>query len=216
MTTLVAGLLGAVAGLGVLLLVVSGVRGVPAGTLGSRGSPTGGDVSTGSTSALALALGPRSSSTRSLAGRSVPLPVSSSGFTAPTLIGARAKRRREVERIEAVARWAEQLRDTMSAAAGLHEAFGVTARVAPLAIRTEVQELAPSLRHDRCRALRRFAAQLASPAGDQVAVALLLASERHGARLSDVLSRVAAAAEPRPRSGCGSRHSGPGRTARPA
>jgi tight adherence protein B len=116
------------------------------------------------------------------------------GWTAPALLGARSRRRREVDRIEAIARWAEQLRDTMSAAAGLHEAIGVTARVAPLPIRPEVQELAARLRREPlAQAARHFAMRLASPAGDHVAVALILASERHGARLSDVLGQVAAA-----------------------
>ena len=82
----------------------------------------------------------------------------------------------------------------MTAAAGLHEAIGVTARVAPLAIRAAV-ELATGLQSERLPVLlRRFASRVANPAGDQVAVALLLASERHGARLADVLDRVAAAA----------------------
>ncbi len=99
-----------------------------------------------------------------------------------------------MERIEAIARWAEQLRDTMSAAAGLHEAIGVTARVAPLPIRPEVQELAARLRREPLsQAARHFAARLANPAGDHVAVALILASERHGSRLSEVLGQVAAA-----------------------
>ncbi len=192
MTTMVAGFLGAVAGLGILL-VVAGLRGVPAGTLGSaaqRWSPNVDRLSL----RLGLALGAAAvvyAVTRWPVGA---VAGAVFGFTAPTLLGARARRRREVERIEAVARWAEQLRDTMSAAAGLHEAIGVTARVAPLPIRTEVQELAARLRQEPLPdALRRFASQLACPAGDQVAVALILASERHGARLSDVLSRVAAA-----------------------
>ena len=189
---MVAGFLGAVAGLGILL-VVAGLRGVPAGTLGSaaqRWSPNVDRLSL----RLGLALGAAVvvyAVTRWPVGA---VAGAVFGFTAPTLLGARARRRREVERIEAVARWAEQLRDTMSAAAGLHEAIGVTARVAPLPIRTEVQELAARLRQAPLPgALRCFASQLACPAGDQVAVALILASERHGARLSDVLSRVAAA-----------------------
>jgi Flp pilus assembly protein TadB len=82
----------------------------------------------------------------------------------------------------------------MSAAAGLHEAIGVTARVAPLPIRAEVQDLAARLRREPLsQAARHFAARLANPAGDHVAVALILASERHGARLSEVLGQVAAA-----------------------
>ena len=52
----------------------------------------------------------------------------------------------------------------MSAAAGLHEAIGVTARVAPLPIRDEVQELAARLRHEPLpTAMRRFAAAPGQP-----------------------------------------------------
>jgi tight adherence protein B len=193
MSTLVAALLGAGVGLG-LLVVVAGVRGVP------RPSATRARVAwrrrvdhlerrvaLGLAAAIAVL---------ALTGWPVAaIAAAVFGVTAPSLLGAKARRQREVDRIEAVARWAEQLRDTMSAAAGLHEAIGVTARVAPLPIRVEVQELAARLRHEPLAvAVRRFAGRLASPSGDQVAVALLLASERHGARLSDVLSRVAAAA----------------------
>ena len=192
MTTLVAALLGAVVGLG-LLLVVAGVRGVPAELVVRPAATRWRQVAhldrrVGLALAVAIAV---YAVTRWPVGA---LAGAVFGWTAPTLLGAKARRQQEVDRIEAVARWAEQLRDTMSAAAGLHEAIGVTARVAPLPIRDEVQELAARLRHEPLpSATRRFAARLASPSGDQVAVALILASERHGARLSDVLSRVAAA-----------------------
>ena len=192
MTTLVAALLGSLVGLGVLL-IVAGARGVHPGA--TRDVRHLGALSIERLNLrVALALGAALAVytlTRWPVGA---LAAAIFGWAGPTLVGAHARRRREVERIEAVARWAEQLRDTMSAAAGLHEALGVTARVAPLAIRPEVQDLAVALRHEPLTvALRRFAARLDNPAGDQVAVALILAAERHGARLSDVLSRVAAA-----------------------
>ena len=180
MTTLAAGLLGCFAGLG-LLVVVLGWRGLPAGvTRGRRRHRRLEQLNL----RVGLAVG-----AAVIVGAVTRWPVASVaaavfGWTAPTLLGARSRRRRDVERTEAVARWAEQLRDTMSAAAGLHEAIGVTARVAPLAIRAEVQELAARLRREPlAEATRHFAAQVANPAGDQVAVALILASERHGARL---------------------------------
>ena len=58
------------------------------------------------------------------------------------LMGVRAERDRLMRRSEAVASWAEMLRDTIAAHAGLQEAIAVTARVAPAPIRTEVQTLA--------------------------------------------------------------------------
>jgi tight adherence protein B len=192
MTTLVAALSGAAAGLG-LFLVLTGVRGGPVGsarrsTLSWRRRVDHLDRRLALGFAFAIAV---YAVTRWPVGA---IAGGIFGACAPTLVGAKARRQREIDRIEAIARWAEQLRDTMSAAAGLHEAIGVTARVAPLPIRAEVQELAARLRHEPLPvAMRRFASRVASPSGDQVAVALILASERHGARLSEVLSSVAAA-----------------------
>lgn len=115
--------------------------------------------------------------------------------TAPTLLTARARRQDVVARTEAVATWAEMLRDTIGSASGLREAVAVTAPLAPPAIGAEVQELALRLRSERFgEAMIRFANALADPTADKVAVALILASERRGQRLGDVLSEVASAA----------------------
>ncbi len=192
MSALVAGLLGAFVGLGILLVVVGLVGGHAITTRAPlrRAWRQLDQVNLRAALAVAGAL---------LLYALTRWPVAALagavfGWTGPTLVGARARRRREVDRIEAIARWAEQLRDIMSAAAGLHEAIGVTARVAPLAIRDEVQELAARLRHQPlAEGARHFADRLANPAGDHVAVALILASERHGSRLAEVLGQVAAA-----------------------
>jgi Flp pilus assembly protein TadB len=190
MSALVAGLLGCFAGLG-LLVAIAGWRGGPVAVDRERRPRSGLEQVN---LRVLLALG-----AAVVVGVVTHWPVASAaaavfGWTAPTLLGARGRRRRHVERTEAVARWAEQLRDTMSAAAGLHEAIGVTARVAPIPIRVEVQELARRLRHEPlAAAARHFAAQIGNAAGDQVSVALILASERHGSQLSEVLGRVASA-----------------------
>ncbi len=114
------------------------------------------------------------------------------GFVAPTLIGAKRRRQAEIDKIEAVATWAEQLRDTIGAAAGLQEAIAVTARVAPREIRPAVQELAAGMRRNRLAdQLRLFANRLEDPAADQVVVALILASEKRGQHLTRLLSDVA-------------------------
>ena len=60
----------------------------------------------------------------------------------PLLSGTRRTRQRIEARSDAVASWAEMLRDTINSHAGLREAIAVTARVAPVPIRTEVQALA--------------------------------------------------------------------------
>ena len=60
----------------------------------------------------------------------------------PRLLGAKARRDTLRERSEALASWAEMLRDSVSAHAGLREASSITAKVAPRPIRVEVQRLA--------------------------------------------------------------------------
>lgn len=115
--------------------------------------------------------------------------------TAPTLVGAKRKRDALVELTEALATWAEQLRDTISSASGLREAISATSEVAPAAIAAPVRELEVRLRSESfAPAIRRFAEGMADPTADKIAVALLIASERRGQRLTDVLSEVARAA----------------------
>jgi tight adherence protein B len=117
------------------------------------------------------------------------------GFVAPTLAGAKQRRQSVILRTEAIAAWAEQLRDTIGSAAGLQEAISVTARVAPVAIRPAIKELAAGMRRNNLSdELRRLADALDDPTADQVVVALILASERRGQNLTRLLSDVAAAA----------------------
>ena len=90
----------------------------------------------------------------------------------PSVLGGAKERAREVARTEAIAGWAEMLRDTLSAAAGLEQAIVATASVAPLPIRDEVVALAGRLEAERLvPALRRFADDLADPTGDLVVAA---------------------------------------------
>lgn len=118
--------------------------------------------------------------------------AAAAGFVAPTLVGAKRRRQADIDKIEAIATWAEQLRDTIGAAAGLQEAIAVTARVAPREIRPAVQELAAGMRRNRLAdQLRLFAQRLGDPAADQVVVALILASEKRGQHLTRLLSDVA-------------------------
>jgi hypothetical protein len=117
------------------------------------------------------------------------------GAMAPTVMGASRRRRAAVDRIEAIASWCEQMRDTIGSAAGLQEAIVVTSRVAPAPIRSAVQDLASGLRrNDLSEELRRFATAVDDPAADQVAVAFILASERRSNNLTELLDDVAAAA----------------------
>lgn len=113
----------------------------------------------------------------------------------PLLVGARQRRDLQLSRSDAVAVWAEMLRDTISSHAGLREAISVTARVAPLPIRTEVQALAVHAERGALPdALRRFARDVKDPVADLVVAALVIAAERQAQRLSELLSHIAAAA----------------------
>lgn len=115
--------------------------------------------------------------------------------TAPSLVGGKARRRAAVARIEAIAGWAEQLRDVMAAADGIQSAILTTAPLAPEPIRADVRRLADRLgRQERLSvALRQFAEEVAHPLTDMVVTSLLIASERQG-RLADLLGEVAASA----------------------
>ena len=115
--------------------------------------------------------------------------------TLPTVMGGSKHRAREVARTEAIAGWAEMLRDTLSAAAGLEQAIVATADVAPSPIRTEVRALASALGQERLvPALRTFASELADPTGDLVVAALVLAAGHEARKLADLLGSLAGAA----------------------
>jgi Flp pilus assembly protein TadB len=118
-----------------------------------------------------------------------------SAAAGPSLVGAKARRQAAVARIEAIAGWAEQLRDVMAAADGIQSAILTTAPLAPEPIRREVERLADRLvQQERLSvALRRFADEVGHPLTDMIVTSLLIASERQG-RLAELLSEVAASA----------------------
>ena len=114
------------------------------------------------------------------------------GWAAPSFVGLRARRRRQLARSEAIAVWAEMLRDLLVSNAGLHEAIGKSARVAPEAIRREVAALyVRAQRGDLSSALSRFADDLADPIADTVVVALQIADQRAVSDLGSMLATVA-------------------------
>lgn len=117
-------------------------------------------------------------------------------LAAPALLSGGRRRTADLARIEAVAGWAEMLRDTMAGAAGLEQAITATAPVAPLPIRPAVVTLAGDLEHGRRLppALRRFADDVADPTCDLVVAALLLAAEHQTRKLADLLGTLAGAA----------------------
>ncbi|MGW9205676.1 type II secretion system F family protein [Embleya sp. NPDC055664] len=96
-------------------------------------------------------------------------------------------------RIEAIAVWAEMLRDTLSAAAGLEQAIRATADSPPPALVEEVRGLAARIESGQRTgdALRDFADDLDDPTADLVVVALILAAERQARQLAELLGSLA-------------------------
>ncbi len=114
------------------------------------------------------------------------------GWALPTLAAARRQRQASVDRVEAIATWAETLRDTMAASAGMQEALRTSAKVAPEPIRAEVTDMALRLQHESVvSSLRRFAADMHHPLSDTLVASLILASSRHGGSLQGVLAMAA-------------------------
>ncbi|MHB1720155.1 MAG: type II secretion system F family protein [Acidimicrobiales bacterium] len=186
-----AGLLGAGAGLGVVL-AWAGWRGVSLPR--PARSPAQPKVER-ATLRLGLAAG-----AAAVVGAATGWPVGAllaglAGWGLPGLLGGTKGRAEELARIEAVAGWAEMLRDTMAGAAGLEQAIVATAAVAPLAIQAEVATLAVRLEGERLApALRSFADDVADPTMDLVVAALVLAAEHQASRLGELLGSLAQAA----------------------
>ncbi|MEO3810769.1 type II secretion system F family protein [Sphaerisporangium sp. B11E5] len=114
----------------------------------------------------------------------------------PALLGPDREQARAVARIEAIAAWAEMLRDILAASAGLHQAISATAPIAPEAIRPQVVELATRVdQGERLpAALQRLSDDLADPTGDLVCAALILAARRQAGQLGELLGSLASAA----------------------
>lgn len=110
----------------------------------------------------------------------------------PRIIGGKAARERAIARTEAIATWTEMVRDSIAAASGLEEAISATAGVAPPPIRREVRLLVSRLeRQPLAGSLMVFGEDLAHPSGDLVVAALTIAARTEASDLSGLLSRLA-------------------------
>jgi tight adherence protein B len=119
------------------------------------------------------------------------------GAMLPSLAGGQAAQQAAVARAEAMAAWAEMLRDTLAGAAGLEQAIVATAPVAPAPIRAQVLALAARLERPGAwlvPALHAFADELADPTADLVVAALVLSSQRQARRVGELLGALARAA----------------------
>ncbi|MDA0566144.1 type II secretion system F family protein [Streptomonospora sp. S1-112] len=114
----------------------------------------------------------------------------------PAVLGPDRHYERHVAGVEAVAAWAEMLRDLMAGASGLHQAISATVPIAPEPVREEVSRLADDLRRGRSpqAALRDFADEVDNPTADLVSAALSTAASRHATDLGVLLGSLAEAA----------------------
>jgi hypothetical protein len=94
--------------------------------------------------------------------------------------------------IEAIAAWTEQLRDTVSASAGLEQAILATEQRAPRAIRPHVQKLTASLRYEPFEmAVHQFANDVSHPLADFVAIALITCTQHQARDIGTLLGVLA-------------------------
>jgi tight adherence protein B len=97
----------------------------------------------------------------------------------------------DLERIDALASWIENLRDVLIAGDQPVGAINATVNTCPAAIKPQVRRLAAGLgRQDPAIVFRRFADDVDDPLGDLVAAGLLIAVQR-GARTAAVLGSLA-------------------------
>ena len=110
----------------------------------------------------------------------------------PRALAARAQRDVAVARTEAIASWAEMIRDNIAGSAGLEQALIASARVAPTAIGPELRRFAARLdRMTLVDALTRLGAELDHPSADLVVVALVNAARMQARELGPLLGRLA-------------------------
>lgn len=193
MTPLVGGAFGAVAGLGLFVIIAA-----LGGEL-STGSGTGRLRSLVGSERLALTLALYLAAflaTWALTGWVVGgLITVIIARVVPRIALTRQARATEVAKIEAIASWCEMLRDTISASSGLHEAIRVSATVAPNPIEIPVRRLSARLHHGNLEpSLRAFADDVDHPIGDLVVASLLLAASGQGGSLSGQLTELAGTA----------------------
>ena len=113
------------------------------------------------------------------------------GVATRNLVLTRRDHGSEIERVEALASWVENLRDVLSAGDQPMGAIASTVATCPGAIKPQVRRLAAGLtRQEPDRVLRRFADDLNDSIGDLVAAGLLIAIHQ-GARTVGVLSALA-------------------------
>ncbi len=112
----------------------------------------------------------------------------------PAALGGTGRRARETATADAIATWADMIRDTMAAASGLEESLIQTAAVAPTAIRPHLELFAHRLRHQPLEtALDALAVDLDHSSADLIVAALAAAARLEARDLGGLLARLAEA-----------------------
>ena len=112
----------------------------------------------------------------------------------PAALGGTARRAQETATAEAIATWADMIRDTMAGASGLEESLIQTAAVAPAAISPQLQVFALKLRHQPLDvALDSLAADLNHSSADLIVASLAAAARLEARDLGGLLARLAEA-----------------------
>lgn len=115
------------------------------------------------------------------------------GLAMAAVSGSGASPTGDIDKVEAIATWTEQIRDTMNASAGLQQALIATAAQGPTPIAEELQAFARRApRGDLAAALVQLGDDLDHPSSDMVVAGLLAATELDAGRLVPLLSRLAA------------------------
>ncbi len=175
-------LLGAGIGVG-LWLLATGLRPRPVSPPSSRLWHRDGGPATASTARIAATLGV-AAAVGAATGWPVAAILAAAGvWLLPKVLGPDLANRRALDRVEAIAAWAEDLAGTLQGAAGIEQAILETAASAPTEIRAELDHLTAAIRAGvrLPQALRTLADDLADPTADLV-VNVLLQAARHQAR----------------------------------
>ena len=113
------------------------------------------------------------------------------GWFGPRIVLGLRARQQVLVRIEAVAIWAEQLRDLVTAGGSVSGSILLSAPYSPEPIREQVQKLSEeTLGYGLPEALKRFAIRCESPYVDRLSLGLKIADES-GAKLRDLLDHLA-------------------------
>ena len=114
------------------------------------------------------------------------------GFAAPTIVGAKASRGREIDEMQAIATWVEMVRDTVGAASGLAETLKATAVTAPAGLQAHVRRLAARAEREPLpEALIKFAKEANHAIADTVAITLVLATTSQVGSVQESLAELA-------------------------